>query len=31
MQKPSQEIKKAIEYSKKHRGKVFSIGKKLYI
>ena len=27
MQKPSQEIKKAIEYSKKHRGKVFSIGK----
>lgn len=27
MQKPSQEIKKAIEFSKKHRGKVFSIGK----
>lgn len=27
MQKPSQEIKKAIEYSKKRRGKVFSIGK----
>lgn len=27
MKKPSQEIKKAIEYSKKHRGKVFSIGK----